>query len=186
MRRTVSCLIVSLSVLVGVATVLLPSHASTLDSTRNALRERYALSRIDIQNPRTEGYIASRGVVLLLQADGVAAKKLRVIQANTKSPRFHVRDYAAVDIAPDGRLAGTLGDFMLPKGSRLVVLDLKVEKDRVRLFTHTLARIPLADGQAGYGCTEFVFRADPGLLANGDIGALQKQIDRVLSRADFA
>jgi hypothetical protein len=174
-----------LSVLIVVATVL-PSHASTLESTRHALGERYALSRIDIQNPRIEGYIASRGVVLLLQADGVAAKKLRVIQANTKSPRFHVRDYAAVHIAPDGRLAGTPGDFMLPKGTRLVVLDLKVEKDRVRLFTHTLARIPLADGPAGYGCTEFVFLADPELLARGGIGALQKQIERVLSRTDSA
>lgn len=185
MRRTVSCLIVLLSVLVGVATAL-PSHASTLDSARDALGERYGLSRIDIQNPRTEGYTASRGVVLLLGADGVPAKKLRVIQANTKSPRFHVRDYAPVEVAPDGRLAGTPGDFMLPKGTRLVVLDLKVEKDRVRLFTHTLARIPLADGQVGYGCTEFVFLADPELLARGDIGALQKQIERVLSRTDPA
>jgi len=174
---------VLLSVLVGVATVL-PSHASTLDSARDALGERYGLSRIDIQNPRTEGYTASRGVVLLLRADGVPAKKLRVVQTNTKSPRFHVRDYAPVEVAPDGRLAGTQGDFMLPKGTRLVVLDLKAEKDRVRLFTHTLARIPLADGQAGYGCTEFVVLADPELLARGDIGALQKQIERVLSRTD--
>ena len=62
MRRTVSCLIVLLSVLVGVATVL-PSHASTLDAARDALGERYGLSRIDIQNPRTEGDIAGRGVV---------------------------------------------------------------------------------------------------------------------------
>ncbi len=184
MRRTVSCLRVLLSVLVGVATVL-PSHASTLDSARDALGERYGLSRIDIQNPRTEGYTASRGVVLLLRAEGVPAKKLRAVQTNTKSPRFHVRDYAPVEVAPDGRLAGTQGDFMLPKGTRLVVLDLKAEKDRVRLFTHTLARIPLA-GQVGYGCTEFVFLADPELLARADIGALQKQIERVLSRTESA
>ena len=185
MRRTVSCLRVLLSVLVGVATVL-PSHASTLDSARDALSERYGLSRIDIQNPRTEGYTASRGVVLLLRADGVSAKKLRVVQTNTKSPRFHVRDYAPVEVAPDGRLAGTPGDFMLPKGTRLVVLDLKVEKDRVRLFTHTLVRVLLADGPAVYGCTEFVFRADPDLLARGDVAALQDQIDRVLRREDAA
>ena len=44
----------------------------------------------------------------------------------------------------------------------MVALDLKVGADEVRLFTHTLEPVRLADGKAVYGCTEFVFRFEPG------------------------
>ena len=173
-----------LCLLAGVVAVL-SGCASPLDSTRNILKERYRLSSIYIQIPRSEGHIAVRGTVLAVQIEGVPAKKLRVVQAN-KSPRLHFSDYALVEVAQEGRLTATRGEFMLPKGTPLVVLGLKVEKDRLRLFTHTLVRIPLVDGQAVYGCTEFVFRADPDLLAHGDVRGLQDQIDRVLRREDAA
>ncbi len=180
MRRMMSPFVLWL--LAGIVAVL-SGCASPLDSTRKTLKERYRLSSIYVQIPRSEGHIAVRGTVLAVQAEGVPAKKLRVVQAN-KSPRLHFGDYALIEIAPDGRLTATPGEFMLPKGTPLVVLDLKVEKDRVRLFTHTLVRIPLVDGPPVYGCTEFVFRADPDLLAHGDVGVLQDQIDRVLRRED--
>lgn len=164
--------------LVGVLAV----QASTLESVRDGLAERYHLSRIEIRNPGTQGDIARPGVVLTLQVDGVPANRLRVILANTRSPRFHVKDYAQKEVASDARLAAAPGQFTLNKGTRLAVLDLRVGKDRVRLFTHTLARVPLAGSQVAYGCTEFVFRADPELLARGEIRAIQDQIERVLSR----
>lgn len=181
MRRIASPFVLCL--LAGVFAVL-SGCASPLDSTQNTLRERYRLSSIYVQIPRSEGHIAVRGTVLIVRVEGVPAKNLRVAQAN-KSPRVHFGDYALIEIAPDGRLTATPAEFMLPKGTPLVVLDLKVEKDRVRLFTHTLVRVPSADGQAVYGCTEFVFSADPDLLAHGDI-VLQDQIDRVLRREDAA
>lgn len=170
-----------LSLLFGV-TAALPGCASTLDPVHDALKARYHESLIEINNPRTEGRIVSPSAVLTVQAEGVSAKKFRVVQANMKSPRFHVRDYAQLQITPDGRFTAAPGDFTLDKATRLVVLDVKVEKDRVRLFTHTLTPIRLAGGQAAYGCTEFVFHADPESLARGDIGALQGQIERLLSR----
>jgi len=179
-RRMMSPFVLCL--LVGIVAVL-SGCASPLDSTRKTLKERYRLSSIYVQIPRSEGHIAVRGTVLAVQAEGVPAKKLRVVQAN-KSPRLHFGDYALIEMAPDARLTATPAEFVLPKGTRLVVLGLKVEKDRVRLFTHTLVRVLLADAPAVYGCTEFVFRADPDLLARGNVAALQDQIDRVLRRED--
>jgi hypothetical protein len=167
----------------GIVAVL-SGCASPLNSARETLKERYRLSSIYVQMPRSEGHIAVRGTFLAVPVEGVPAKKLRVVQGN-KSPRAHFGDYALIEIAPDGRLTATAAEFMLPKGTPLVVLDLKVEKG-VRLFTHTLVRVLLADGQAVYGCTEFVFRADPDLLAHGDVGVLQDQIDHVLRREDAA
>ena len=183
MRRMVSFFMLSL--LLGV-TAALSSCISTLDPVHDALKARYHPSLIEINNPRTEGRMVSPGTVQIVQAEGVSAKKFRVIQANMKSPRFHVRDYAQVEIAPDGWLTAEPGDFTLEKGTRLAVLGVKVGKDRVHLFTHTLAPIRLEGGQAAYGCTEFVFRVDPESLARGDTGALQAQIERLLSREGSA
>lgn len=165
--------------LVGMAGVL-AGCASTRDSVRDALVERYRLSRIEI-----DGHIARPGVVLILRTGGVSANKLRVRQA-PKSLPVQVHDYAQVEVASDGRLTATPGALTLDTATRLVVLDLKVEQDRVRLFTHTFVRVRLPDGQAAYGCTEFVFGADPDLLARGDIGALQERIEHWLSREGSA
>ena len=116
MVRTVSCFGVLLSVLIVVATVL-PSHASTLESTRHALGERYALSRIDIQNPRFEGYIASRGVVLLLQADGVAAKKLRVNPGQHQVAALPRSRLCGGRHRPGRSPRGCAGGFHAPQGN---------------------------------------------------------------------
>lgn len=156
------------------------SPAAPLGPLRAALKQHYALSRIEVQNRAYEGAVVERGAVLTVEADAVPAKKLRVIQANTKSPRFHVRDYARVEITDDGEINAGPGDLRLQKGIRLVVLDLKVERDTVRVFTHTAAPVLAQDGTRVYGCTEFVFRFGRMPLAASDAPLVQEVIERWL------
>lgn len=177
MRRMMSPFVVCL--LAGVVAVL-SGCASPLDSTRKTLKERYRLPSIYVQIPRSEGHIAVRGTVLAVQVEGVPAQKLRVVQGN-KSPRVHFGDYALIEIALDGHLTATPAEFVLPKGTPLVVLGLKVEKDRVRLFTHTLVRVLLADGPAVYGCTEFVFDVEPDVVSAGRADLVIERIERWLA-----
>ena len=153
------------------------------DAILRGLQERLRPSHMEVANPALEGYVFKPGAVVVLQAESAPAKKLRVIQANTKSPRFHVPDYAEVTVGRDGSLTAGSGDFPLVKGTRLVVLDLKVEQDRVRVFTHTLAAVPLPGGKTAYGCTEFVFPLDAAVRDRGDVATVTAQIDRVLSLA---
>ena len=169
----------------GLSVGLLPSSAYSGDgdAIRRGLQERLRASRMEVGNPALEGYVFKPGAVVVLQAESAPAKKLRVIQANTKSPRFHVPDYAEVTVGRDGSLTAGSGDFTLSKGTRLVVLDLKVEKDRVHVFTHTLATVPLPGGKTAYGCTEFVFPLDAAVRDRGDVATVTAQIDRVLSLA---
>ena len=154
-------------------------HAAS--SLRDALGDRFTLSRIDVGNPSDEGRVVKKGTIVVLQADGVPANALRSVQLNTKSPRFHVRDYARMEVAKDGRVTATPGATSLTKGTRLVVLDLKVSGDRVRLFTHTLEPVRLPSGKAAHGCTEFVFDFDPATLDRADIGAVAGRIEQWLS-----
>jgi len=169
----------------GLSVGLLPSSAYSGDgdAIRRGLQERLRPSRMEVGNPALEGYVFKPGAVVVLQSESAPAKKLRVIQANTKSPRFHVPDYAEVTVGRDGSLTAGSGDFTLSKGTRLVVLDLKVEKDRVHVFTHTLATVPLPGGKTAYGCTEFVFPLDAAVRDRGDVATVTAQIDRVLSLA---
>ncbi len=100
-----------------------------------------------------------------------------------KSPRFHFRDYARVDVDPDGELIVEWGDFTLERGARLIVLNVKVENDRVRLFTHTRAPVGHVDRMAAYGCTEFVFHFNPSELGTEDVAFVQGRIESVLALA---
>jgi hypothetical protein len=168
-----------------------PSQATVPDAVRKALQERFRLSRLAVEGE--EGRVLNPGTILVLQADGVPAKKLRVVRRLQLSvfekgfrpqwTRFHVPEYAPVTIAADGRLTAASADFTLPKGTRLVVLDLKVKADRVHLLTHTLEPVRLADEKAVYGCTEFIFPFDAGVLARGDPFAIQDRIERWLAVA---
>lgn len=94
-----------------------------------------------------------------------------------------MRDYARIEIAPDGRFTAASGDFTLPKGSQLVGLDLKITSDEVRLFTHTLDPVRRADGRDGYGRAEFVFRFPPRFLDRGELAAVQSRIGQFLTLA---
>jgi hypothetical protein len=97
MRRTASYL--AILSLVGIASGL-PVTASAGNPVQQALKERFRVSRIEIQNPGTQGHVVKLGTVLILQADGVPANRLRVFQANTKFQRVHVDDYARSRAAP--------------------------------------------------------------------------------------
>ena len=180
MRGSVSFFMLCLLVTVAAA---LSSCASATDSIGDALKVRYHRSLIEINDPRTEGRIVSPGTVLVLQAAGIPAKKFRVVQANSKSPRFHFRDYTRVDVGPDGQITVERGDFTLERGARLIVLNVKVENNRVRLFTHTRGPVGLVDRMAAYGCTEFVFHFKPSALESGDVAIVQGQIESVVALA---
>jgi hypothetical protein len=79
--------------------------------------------------------VIAKGTVLQLRADGIPANKLRFVQLNTKSPRFHVVDYARVAVGTDGRLTASPGALSLTRGARLAVLDRSAGRrdERVRL-----------------------------------------------------
>ena len=94
----------------GLSVWLLPglAYSGDDDAIRRGLQEHLRPSHMEAANPALEGYVFKPGAVLVLQAERASAKKLRVIQANTKSPRFHVRDYAEVTVGPDGSIKAGL------------------------------------------------------------------------------
>jgi hypothetical protein len=94
-----------------------------------------------------------------------------------------LRNYARVDVGADGKMAAERGAFTLPRGTRLVILDLKVESDSVALFTHTAQPVRLPDGRVVYGCTEFVFHFDPTIIQRSNLAAVRGVIDRWLAPA---
>ena len=177
MTRHVLSGVVVMAVVVGPAV----TSALPLGELRDALKQRYPLSRLEVQSKPHEGTVIERGAVLSLEADGVPANTLRIIQTNTKSPRFHVRDYAEVEIT-EGAIRAGAGQLRLPKGTRLVVLDLKAEPDRIRLFTHTADPI-VVGGKPVYGCTEFVFRFHGTPLTARDAAQVQGVIEHWLPLA---
>ena len=187
MRRIMLWLLMCLMAVGSIG--VFPLHAAVPDAVRTALDERFRLSRVAVESELMEGRIFNPGTILVLQADGVPAKRFRVVQHVNyldKVPtrtRFHVRDYAPVSVAADGRLTAGPGDFALVRGTRLVVLDLQVKADRVHLFTHTLEPVRLADGKAVYGCTEFVFPFQANVLAQSDPTAILGRIERWLPLA---
>ncbi len=148
----------------------------------DALQSRFERSRIEVQSTADEGRVVRKGVILSLQADQIPAAKLGVVQANTKSPRFHSPHYARVEVSRDGRLTAAPSELSLAKGTRMVVLDVKASGNQVRLFTHTLDRVRLADGTTTHGCTEFVFALDPG-ADRGNVQAVTAWIDQWLAVA---
>ncbi|MGH7325629.1 MAG: hypothetical protein ACREJ9_13435 [Candidatus Rokuibacteriota bacterium] len=162
------------------------SVASQSADVKDLVQRRYQLSRMALEPSGRQGIVTRRGTVLVLGIDGVPANALRVIrpaiyppQSFVSKPVRHLDNYAPVRIPADGPLPEARDEFTLPRGTRLVVLDRKVERDRVRLFTHTLEPIRRADGTTACGCTEFIFP----LERTEGTAALHRRIDRVLSPA---
>src|SRR5882672_179105 len=162
-----------------VAALVGTGHAAP--SVRDALSERFRPSRIEMARGSDEGHVVEKGTVLRLTADGIPAGVLRTTQLNTKSPRFHVHDYARVAIDERGRVSAEPGSVALTEGTRMVVLNLKTDRDRVRLFTHTLDPVQLPDGRTAHGCTEFVFTFDPTTLNTADIATVNARIEQWLA-----
>ena len=170
-------LIVSISMMLAASVGT--GHAAP--SVRDALSERFKPSRIEMATRSDEGHVVTKGTVLRPTADGMPAGVLRTTQLNTKSPRFPVHDYARVAIDERGRVSAEPGSVALAKGTRMVVLNLKTDRDRVRLFTHTLDPVRLPDGTTAYGCTEFVFTFDPTTVSRPDIATITARIEQWLA-----
>jgi hypothetical protein len=142
---------------------------------------------------KVKGCIRLTAAVVLgtgvLTPAGVPANPLRTLRPIVLSPKDHVltsarhlRNYARVEIPPDGAPAAEPAAFTLPRDTRVVVLEMKVERDAVRLFTHTLVPVALLVGRSEYGCTEFVFRFDPGVIKRADTATVERAIERWLAR----
>ncbi len=162
---------------IALSTTLAASVASgrAEPTLRDALQSRFERSRIDVQGTADEGRVVRKGTILLLQADQIPAAKLRVVQANTKSPRFHSPHYARVEVSRDGQLTAAPSELSLTRGTRMVVLDVKASGNQVRLLTHTLDPVRLPNGAKTHGCTEFVFALD----SNTDPGNVQEVTVRI-------
>lgn len=158
------------------------AQADQRTDLRIALKQIYEPSTIEVQAKALEGRVARRATRLRVEADGIAAKPFRVTQANTKSPRFHVRDYAVLEIASPRAVAVESGPLTLPKGTEVVVLQIDVDPEAVRLRTHTTHPVRHIDGREVYGCTEFVVRLDPSTVSVVDGGRVRDSIERWLSR----
>ncbi len=165
-----------------VASVGVAAQANQRTDLRAALKQVYEPSTIEVLAKAVEGRVAHQGALLRLEAGDVSAKPFRVIQANTKSPRFHVNDYALVEMASDRIITIEPGELRLPKGTDLIILDIKVDRDAVRLLTHTSKPVRYADGRVAYGCTEFVLRLDSSTMAAADVDRVRQSIERWLSR----
>ena len=151
------------------------------EPVRDALTERFTLSRIEA--PSIGGQRLSLGVTLMLQTDGIPAKPLRITQPNPKLPRVHAGDYALVEVAQDGSATTGSEELRLARGTRFAVLDLKLDADRIRLFTHTIEPVLQTEGRPIHGCTEFVFRFAPAILQGNDPAPILRRIDQWLGPA---
>lgn len=169
---------VCMAILALLASVTIALASENLVDVLNA---RYPLSRIEVQNAAVQGRVAKPGARLRVQAEGLPAKAFRVTQVITKSPRFHVGDYARIEVASGHTVTLGPGELILPKSTEVVVLDVKVQADVVRMFTHTSEPISASSGRLVYGCTEFVFRFDGMSLKPADAARVQQVIEQWLS-----
>jgi hypothetical protein len=176
--RTSACVLAACLTVASIAGV---AEAAQRTDLRGALEQIYEPSTIEVQSKAVEGRVGRRGALLRLEADGITAKPFRVTQANTKSPRFHVNDYARVELTSDRFATLEPGELQLPKGTEVVVLDIKVEAGAVRLLTHTSQPILRTGGRTDYGCTEFVLPMAPSTMAAADVGRMRESIERWLS-----
>lgn len=145
-----------------------------------ALIARFQPSTIELQ-PVKRGAVTRAGRILVVSMDAVPAKPFRVLQPNSASPPVHVMDFAKIRIAPDGRITAEPAPIQLAQGSRVVVLDVKVEASGVRLLTHTAEPLRIAArGEPVYGCTEFVFEFEPDLIRTGHQEPVVARIERSL------
>ena len=170
-----------LALLIAIASTAWLPRASADETLETQLYRRFQPSRIEIRDPAHRGMITRQGKLLILVGGAVPAKPFRVMQANPAAPVLHVMDFAHVDVKADGRVLAEPGPFVIPRGSRVVVLEVKVSGDRVHLLTHTAEPLPTpGHDQPAYGCTEFTFQVPATVLAGGDAEPLLRLIERWL------
>jgi len=125
--------------------------------------------------------VVRKGKVLTVTMDQAPAKPLHVMRSDARSPNVHVMDFARVEMTADGRVHADPAPLVMPKGTRVVVLSVRVIGDRVHLLTHTAGPLPTAArGAPTYGCTEFVFHIPSDVVRGGAIEPLLQVIDRAL------
>jgi hypothetical protein len=152
------------------------------EEIRRELTRRFEPSRIEIEDPGRAGEVVRRGRMLVLTADGIPAKPFRVVEVGrTYKVRHHVMDFARVEIASQAVIAAEPAPYTLLRGTRMVVVELKLSGSDVRLLTHTAEPLgALPDGELVYGCTEFVFRFSPEALAGASVEPVVGLIERWL------
>lgn len=190
-RRYFRHMIAGFAGMVGSGLITIESvPGSARAALQDSLQERYRLSTIEIERPQRRGTIVRRGVVLTLQTAGVPANPLRVVRPVVGSPRDHVsawtrhlKNYARLTVPSEGAPISEPAAFTLARGTRIVVIESKVERDAVRLFTHTVEAVAVPGGSAEYGCTEFVFQIDPDVIRRADMATVERAIERWLARA---
>jgi hypothetical protein len=182
MKRSIG----KLSITTGLAILLgsLGGCAAGSGELREALKERYRPSRIELQSADQRGAVTRSGTVLTLLAGGVPASGLRVLEPGRPHPKIqaplrvrHIDNYARVTVDPEGTMTGAPAALTLASGTRLVLFDVNVERDQVRFFTHTAEPVRRVEGGSEYGCTEFVFLVPAGTSAGQVLGV----VDRVLA-----
>jgi len=149
---------------------------------RRALYRLFQPSRIEIQDPGREGTVTRQGRLLVLAGDRVPAKPFRVIAVGpTYKVRRHVMDFARIDVFESGEIRTEPAPFTVARGTHMVVLDVQLAGDDVRLLTHTAGPVGVHDdGDLVYGCTEFVFHFKPATLAGGSVEPIAGVIEQWL------
>jgi hypothetical protein len=149
------------------------------EEIRQELARRFEPSRIEIRDPSREGTVTRRGRILTLAAAAVPAKPFRVVEVGRTHPvRQHVMDFARVKVAPDGRVETDPGPLTVPRGTRMVILELRFGEDEVRMLTHTAEPLDVrSHGDVVYGCTEFVFRFTAATMSAGAIEPIMSVIE---------
>jgi len=146
-----------------------------------ALSRRFQPSAIEIQDPIHRGMVVRQGQVLTLMAGGISAKPLRVTRPDRHGSIGHVMEFARVDVGTDGRIRAEAGELPVPKGTRIVVLDINVIGDRVHLLAHTADPLVAASrGGPAYGCAEFVYQIPRSVVQGGDPEPLLQLIEQSL------
>lgn len=183
MKRSIRSLLIAtgLTMLLGT----LSGCAANSAEIREALKERYRPSRVELQSAARRGTVVKQGTVLTLLADGVPANVLRVSKPAPPHPKmqtppppvWHIDNYARVTVGTNGALTKGPGELTLASGTRLVLFDVKVEREQVRFFTHTVEPVPRPGAGPAYGCTEFVFP----VAAGASVGQVLGAVDRVLT-----
>src|SRR5712692_9056386 len=123
---------------------------------RRALYRLFQPSRIEIQDPGREGTVTRQGRLLVLAGDRVPAEPFRVIEVGrTYKVRQHVMDFGRIDVSEDGEIRTEPAPFTVARGTHMVVLDVQLAGDDVRLLMHTAGPVGVHDdGDLVYGCTE--------------------------------
>lgn len=166
-------------VLVALALAGSPTWAGSREELLKGLMDRYRPSGIELEDPSRLGKVNRVGRLLILSADQVPAKPLRVFRTGgTSRVVHHVMDFARIDITPGGSVYMEPGPLRVRKGTTLVVLDVNLKGNEVHLLTHSAD--PVADGAEPspvYGCIEFVFHFAPSVLEAGKVEPILEAVE---------